>query len=72
MIWFEDEKLEARPPPLDSWINTIPHINIDARMTRTMISEYIVVSYIFVVFKFVLICAACLGKCHFPLLFLHL
>ena len=30
MMAFEDEKLDARPPPFDSWIRTMPIIRIEA------------------------------------------
>lgn len=30
MIWFELAKLEAKPPPLDFWIKTMPIIKIEA------------------------------------------
>ena len=44
MIWLDEAKLDARPPPFDSWIRTIPHINTDARSTSTIINEYIFMS----------------------------
>jgi hypothetical protein len=34
MIEFEEEKLEASPPPLDSWISTTPIISSEARTIR--------------------------------------
>lgn len=41
MIWFEDEKLEARPPPFDSWINTIKHIKMEITIVKTRRIVYI-------------------------------
>ncbi|ERK39019.1 hypothetical protein HMPREF9135_0773 [Segatella baroniae F0067] len=31
---LEEEKFEAKPPPFDSWIRTIPIIRIEARTIR--------------------------------------
>ena len=41
MIWLDEAKLDARPPPFDSWIRTIPHMRMDARITKMMINVYI-------------------------------
>ena len=30
IIWFDDAKPEAKPPPFEFWISTIRHIRIDA------------------------------------------
>lgn len=47
MMAFEDEKLEAKPPPFDSWINTIPTINKDARTMSPTNNVYIIFLFVY-------------------------
>lgn len=35
MIEFEEEKLDASPPPLDSWMSTMKIISNDTRTINT-------------------------------------
>lgn len=61
MIWLDEEKPDARPPPLLSWMSTIPHISIAARITSTMINVYIVLIFLLLFMSLVVLtaCAAC-------------
>lgn len=41
MIWFDDEKFDASPPPLDSWISTMPIMSSAASTIKITNNVYI-------------------------------
>ena len=51
MIWFDDEKLDARPPPLDSCISTIPIIRTAAKQIKITNNVYIfLLLFVFIIY----------------------